>query len=381
MKILIVIDQYNSSNNGTTISARRFAQGLEDAGHQVSIVSVGKSSEQKYSLKQIPLPIGISHLVHSQGMTFAWPNKKILREAISDVDIVHFYMPFPLSVAGLKIAQELNVPCTAAFHVQPENITYSIGLGSNNKINDIIYNFYREHFYNNFTHIHCPSNFIANQLVEHGYTANLHVISNGVDEEFRYIKNSNPKELSGKIVITMIGRYSNEKRQDVLIDAIRKSKYSNKIQLVLAGKGPKGSKYRRLGKSLPNPPIMKFYSKNELLDLLSYTTLYVHAADAEIEAISCIEAFACGLVPIISNSCKSATPQFALTPNSLFIPGNSDDLAQKIDYWISHPIERKEMEIKYADSANNYRLANSISKIEGMFKDAISEQRKRKESR
>lgn len=34
----------------------------------------------------------------------------------------------------------------------------------------------------------------------------------------------------------MIGRYSNEKRQDVIIDAILKSKYSNKIQLFLVGK-------------------------------------------------------------------------------------------------------------------------------------------------
>ena len=42
----------------------------------------------------------------------------------------------------------------------------------------------------------------------------------------------------------MIGRYSNEKRQDVLIDAISKSKYADKIQLVLAGKGPEEKKYK-----------------------------------------------------------------------------------------------------------------------------------------
>ena len=30
--------------------------------------------------------------------------------------------------------------------------------------------------------------------------------------------------------------------------------------------------------------------------------LYVHAADVEIEAMSCMEAFAGGLVPVIANS-------------------------------------------------------------------------------
>ena len=40
MKILIVIDQFYDSNNGTTISARRFAQGLENVGHEVFVMSV-----------------------------------------------------------------------------------------------------------------------------------------------------------------------------------------------------------------------------------------------------------------------------------------------------------------------------------------------------
>lgn len=376
MNILIVVDQFDDSNNGTTISARRFAKGLEQAGHTISIVSSGESSGQKYGLKTYRLPIGVSKLVRSQGMTFAKPDEKILRKAISKADIVHFYMPFPLSIAGLKIAEELQVPHTAAFHVQPENITYSIGLGTNEKINDMIYHFYRDHFYNHFNRIHCPSKFIASQLKEHGYTANLHVISNGVDDDFQYMKSEKPSDLEDKFVITMIGRYSNEKRQDVLIDAIRHSKYASKIQLVLAGRGPKKSYYTNLGKTLPNPPIMNFFTKEQLLNLLSYTDLYVHAADAEIEAISCIEAFACGIVPIISDSSNSATPQFALNEDSLFLPGNSIDLARKIDFWIENPIYREDMEKQYAKSAENYRLKNSVKQMEEMFENAITDQRK-----
>ena len=376
MKILIVIDQFDNSNNGTTISARRFAQGLQKAGHEVYVVSTGNNkNEYKFNLKELPLPPGISHIVKSQGMSFAIPNTEILEKAISSVDIVHFYMPFFISKVGLKICEKLHVPHTAAFHVQPENITYSIGLGTNTKINDMIYTHYRDSFFNKFTHIHCPSEFIANELKNHGYTAKLHVISNGVDDDFKYYGKQKLPEFQNKFVITMIGRYSNEKRQDVLIDAIYKSKYSKNIQLVLAGKGPKESKYAKLGEKLPNPPIMKFYDKNSLIDLLKSTDLYVHSADAEIEAISCIEAFACGNVPIISNSPNSATKQFALTKESLFEAGNSTDLANKIDFWIEHEDYKKEFEIKYSQSANKYRLSNSIKKIEEMFEDAIGEYR------
>ena len=374
MKILIVIDQFDNSNNGTTISARRFAKGLQEAGNEVYVVSTGDSkNEYKFNLKELPLPPGISHLIKSQGMSFAIPNTEILEKAISSVDVVHFYMPFFISKAGLKICEKLNIPHTTAFHVQPENITYSIGLGTKTKVNDLIYTHYRDSFFNRFTHIHCPSQFIADELKKHGYTAKLHVISNGVDDEFKYYKKEKLSEFKDKFVVTMIGRYSNEKRQDVLIDAISKSKYSYKIQLVLAGKGPKKEKYEKLGKALPNPPVMKFYNTNDLIDLLKSTDLYVHSADAEIEAISCIEAFACGNVPIIANSKNSATKQFALVKESLFEAGNSQDLANKIDYWIEHEDYRKEMEIKYSKHAENYRLKNSIIKIEEMFNDAIRE--------
>lgn len=228
----------------------------------------GKSTEKNYGLKELPLPIGISKLVKSQGMTFAVPNSAVFKKAIKYIDIVHFYMPFLLSRKFLKYVEELNIPRTAAFHVQPENITYSINLGKVKQINDKIYTMYRNSFYNKFNHIHCPSNFIANQLKEHDYTAKLHVISNGVDDDFKYLKTEKPDNLKDKFIITMIGRLSNEKRQDVLIDAISKSKYAEKIQLVLAGQGPNYEKYIKLGNKLTNKPLIKFLDKKSLLNLL-----------------------------------------------------------------------------------------------------------------
>ena len=375
MKILIVIDQFDDANNGTTISAKRFAEGLINLGHEVYVVSTGEPGKNKYIVKKMPLPIIVSKIIKSQGMTFAIPNKDILREAISKVDVVHFYMPFVLSHQALKIAEELKVPRTAAFHVQPENITYTISLGKNEKINDKIYDFFRDSFFNRFKHIHCPSQFIADELKNHGYTAKTYVISNGVGPDFKYRKNEKNPDLKNKFVITMIGRLSNEKRQDLIFEAIEKCKYNEKIQLVLAGNGPKYNKYKKMGEKLKNKPIIEFFGKEQLLELLGMTDLYVHSSDAEIEAISCIEAFACGIVPIIANSPKSATPQFALDERSLFEAGNSTDLAKKIDYWIENEIERKQMEIKYAEHAENYRIEKSMKKIEGMFEDAIREYR------
>ena len=83
--------------------------------------------------------------------------------------------------------------------------------------------------------------------------------------------------------------------------------------------------------------------------------------------------FAKALVPIIADSPRSATPQFALDENSLFPAGDSAALARKIDWWIAHPEEREKMERRYAEHAKQYALERSIEQTEEMFRQAIAE--------
>ena len=171
----------------------------------------------------------------------------------------------------------------------------------------------------------------------------------------------------------MIGRLSAEKRQDVLIDAVNRCAYRDRIQLILAGQGPKLETLRKRAEKLPIPPIIQFFPKAELLDVLAMSDLYVHAADVEIEAISCMEAFASGLVPIIANSPKSATPQFALDDRSLFTAGDSADLAEKIEYWLDNEDERRYMEGRYAEHGRAFDIDHCVSQIEDMFRQAMNE--------
>lgn len=373
MKILLVMDQYDDGNNGTTISAQRFAKALRDDGHEVRVAAAGKPTEGKYPMPVIHLlPIADS-IVKSQGMVFAKADPVTLQQAIEWADVVHFMMPFALSRVGVRMAKEMGKPMTAAFHVQPENITSTLHMGHSKKVNELLYAWFRDDFYNQFTHIHCPSNFIANELRKHGYRAKLHVISNGVSPEFAPRKREKEPELAHKFVILMVGRYSEEKRQDVLIRAVKKSKHSDKIQLILAGQGPKKKALERQGFFLKNRPVMGFYDTKRLCELMAMSDLYVHAADVEIEAIACLEAVASGLVPVIANSELSATPQFALDERSLFEAGNADDLAKKIDWWYEHASHRRSMGQIYAESAKKYRLENSIKQAEKMFEEAIAE--------
>lgn len=56
MKILLVIDQFDDANNGTTISTQRFAQTLRDHGNEVRVVSTGVPGPEKYRVRELHLP-------------------------------------------------------------------------------------------------------------------------------------------------------------------------------------------------------------------------------------------------------------------------------------------------------------------------------------
>lgn len=372
MKILLVLDQFDGANNGNTITARRLFSILKRHGHDVRILASGESRDDKWGLPVIKVPI-FDGLIRKQGFVFAKPVKEIVEEAVKWADFVHIVMPFMVSKMATKMAIKYNKPMTSAFHVQPENIWFSVHLGNFKPLISLTYFVGRKYIYKYHKFIHCPSNMIKNQLVKHHYDADIRVISNGIESDFVYRKKDKDDIYKNKFLIVMSGRYSYEKRQDLIIKAVKKSKYEKDIQIFLAGQGPVEKEYRKLAEGLTNPIMMHFLTKDQLKDLFSQTDLYIHASDAEIEAMSCMEAFASGLVPVISNSKRSATPQFALDERSLFEAGNSSDLAAKIDYWFEHPKERKEMEIKYAESAKKYALEECVNQMEKMFNDAIKQ--------
>lgn len=372
MRIVLVIDQYDDLNNGTTATARRLAEELRTRGHTVTVLAEGAGERDTAPVAKMRVPL-FQPLIAKQGFCFARPNDEAYHQAFRGADIIHFFLPTWFCRRGEEIARQMKIPTIASFHLQPENITYSIGLGKSGRANDALYRYFYRSFYSRFRYIHCPSDMIAGQLNRHGYAAQCRVISNGVSDLFKPRHVPRPPKLQRKFAVLMIGRLSAEKRQDLLIKAVRCSQYGDIIRLVFAGRGPKENKYRRLSKSLPNEPIFGFCSQPELHDLINACDLYVHASDAEIEGIACMEAMACGVVPVISDSELSATKAFALSPNSLFRAGDACSLAQKLDYWIEHPQERRRAGMLYAQKADQMRVSRCAGEMEALYKDAIAD--------
>ncbi len=375
MKIILVTEEYDQLNNGTTMTTYRFANMLAERGHEVHVVGSGRMVEEAYKVPEQYYPIATS-VAKKQGVAFGKPDPAVFRRAFAGADVIHFLLPMHFERQALKTAKEMGIPVCAAFHLQPENITYNIHMPFE-WLSAGIYRYFYASFYHCFGHIHCPSKFIADQLRKNGYRAKLHVISNGVGDAF---VPGAAERCDPLFRILMVGRLSHEKRQNILIEAVSKSKYADRIQLLLAGQGPCRKTLEKQGEKLKHKPVFGFYSEPELVNLIRSCDLYIHASFVEIEAIACMEAFACGLVPVICNSPKSATVQFALHPQSLFEPDNPKDLADKIDYWIEHREERLIYSEKYARLGNRYRVEQSVMETENMFYQVIDEYKKERDS-
>ena len=373
MKIVLVIDYFGNTTNGTTMTARHLYKQIEAAGHEVVVITgAGNGWPNVYECGVMSIPIG-NYFFKQNGFYFSKVKWDKIQAALEGADLVHFLADFHLERVVKKYCDKNGIKTFSAFHIQPENATYQLHLVKFPFVNWMLYHFYRIIFFDKFNHIHCPSNMIADQLKKHKYKANLHVVSNGISDRFHPVESVRPEEEKDKYIICMVGRITHEKRQDLVVKAIAHSKYADRIKLYLLGRGTWTKKITKMAKKkLKNESFIGFVPHERLLQILNYSDLYIHASDIEIEAISCMEAFACGIVPVISDSKLSATSQFALTPNSKFKAGNYKDLAKKIDYWVEHEEEKKEYEKKYADFARGFYLEKCNRELIDLFEGVVN---------
>ena len=375
MVITVVCDVLGEENNGTTIASMNLIRFLKKQGHTVKVLCADqfrKGEEGFYCCPNMSFGKLLDAYVRKIGVTLAKADKQIIRSAVEGSDVVHCMLPFSLTMNAIKVAEELNIPITAGFHMQAENLTSYIKLNKLKIANKFVYKYIYKHTYSHMDRIHYPTKFIQDVFEKNIKKSTPGVvISNGVHSYVKKQDIPKPEEFKDKIVILTTGRYSREKSQDTLIKAIKYSKHKDKIQLILGGQGQKEKKYKRLAKKLPIQPVFKLFSRTEIIDVLNYADLYVHPAEIELEGISCLEAICCGKLTIVSDSKLSATKEFAADEKCIFKNRKPKDLARVIDYWIEHPEE------KYLNNSIVYNQDECMKRMEQMLLGVIDEKTKR----
>lgn len=372
MIVAVICDVLGEANNGTTIAAKRLIGALRERGHTVRVVCPDEEHKNEPDWYIVPkYRFGpFQKYVEKNGVAPARLDRAVLETAIADADVIHVMLPFALGKAAAEYAAAHGIPLTAGFHCQAENITGHLFLKDHPAANRRVYRILYRRLYRHCDCIHYPTQFICDTFEAVAGPTPHRVISNGVGREFTP---GPPREAPPEGVFTVLftGRFSPEKSHEVLIDAAALSRHKNELRLVFAGAGPRKEKLlrRAMRRDIPLPR-MRFYGREELIDVIRGADLYVHPAEIEIESISCLEAIACGKTPLIADSPRSAARYFALSEENLFRVNDARDLAEKLDWWIEHPAERAACAKRYEGYARRFDFDRCMDEMERMLADA-----------
>jgi glycosyltransferase involved in cell wall biosynthesis len=281
-------------------------------------------------------------------------------------DVVHVQFPFWLGIRAVKLARQAGLPVVSTFHVQAEHLLHNVGIRNQVAV-DWVYRLFLRTVYDRSDRVVCPSAFAERELRRYGLRAPATVISNGLPPQYRPIPRSAWPDLGGKFTILSVGRLAREKRHDLLIDAIRRSRHEARIQLVVIGDGPLRRQLEEQARPLSNAPRFLYLAPPELIPYYNAADLDVHAAEVEVECMSVLEAMGCGAPCLIARSPLSATSQFAISDRFLFESGARDELTARIDWLIDHPEELREARARSRQAAEAYRIDVSVEKLLAVY--------------
>ncbi|HET6747399.1 MAG TPA: glycosyltransferase [Candidatus Saccharimonadales bacterium] len=287
MKIAFFTDDYLPFVHGVTRSIQNYRQAFEALGHEVYIVAPKNAGYEDNDDHIIRLPSINPMVFDKRPISIHYPG--IARKLDQyDFDVIHSQTQFYLGGLAYMVAKRKGIPHITTIHtlfteladdypvaVSAGLIAFSIGFPFLFKSKPVLpYTNPREILdwpYSTFTDIKkkqgwrlmaefvnhtsgfvAPSNHLAKTLIAHGAQTECHVIPNGVFlDNYTAAKASDSpltKNKSEKFILC-VGRLSGEKRQKVLVDAMKYIKTAN-VKLILVGTGPSDEELRSQAEGL-----------------------------------------------------------------------------------------------------------------------------------
>jgi phosphatidylinositol alpha 1,6-mannosyltransferase len=355
MRIMIVTDQYPPMVGGVPTVTHGLAVDFANREHQVWVVAPNYGSRDTRSVEDKVRVYRFS--------SFEWPAYEGLRIPFLpfvpvrnlikkvDPDIIHIHSPIVLGNIAQILAGGLRKPVIATNHYMPTNINNSLMseplIGK--YLSNITYS-YLVHFCNRCEYVTAPTQTALNLLYEYGLRAPARPISNGIDLQ-KYSPGAKDLAVLQRFklpteqpLLLHVNRLSEEKRINVLIDAMAKIK--SNAHLALVGTGPIAAELQAQVEHLhlqERISFLGFVQDEDLLLLRRTADLFVIPSEAELQSLATMEAMACGLPVIAANAW--ALPELVHPEENgfLFQPGNSIELAKYVDILVNNTAMKQRM--------------------------------------
>jgi 1,2-diacylglycerol 3-alpha-glucosyltransferase len=363
LRIAFVADTLQGWIGGGIVAGRHLVERLRRE-HEVVVVGADVEGPDCVKLPGFRAPV---RAMHEMAFTMAWPDRTRIRAALAGADVVHLHFPFWLSFVARSEAAAAGIPVVAAFHVQPENILFNIGIRWP-ALSREGYRFWVRHFYNRVDAVVCPSSFAERRLREHGLVVPTHVVSNGASPDLRRGSPHRTARGDRPLFVLAVGRLAPEKRVDVIIDAVARSRHRGRIRLVVAGAGPLEVALRKRAARLPGGASVGFVERARLEELFNTADVLVHASEIELEGIAVLEAMSMGLPVVVADSPESAAAGFALDDRFRFRSGDPASLAERLDALFDQPDALDAARPRVAHAARAYDFSHGVDRIVDIYR-------------
>lgn len=393
MRIVIVTDQYPPMVGGVPTVTRQLASDLANRGHQVWVVAPSYGSRDIYRVEQKVRVYRFS--------SFGWPTygdlriaflpflpiRKLLKRA--DPDVIHIHSPVVLGNVAQILAGGLRKPVISTNHYMPFNMSRALTTDPvfGKPFNNVTYS-YLVHFCNRCEYVTAPTQTALNLLYEHGLRAPARAISNGID--LTHFFPGPPDEAlrqrlqlpTDRPLILSVNRLSQEKRIDVLVEALAMMKHS--AHLAIASTGPAEAELRAKVDELhiqDRVSFLGFISDADLVALYRLVDIFGIPSEADLQSISTMEAMACGLPVVAANA--YALPELAHHEENgfLFTPGNSEEMAGYLDRLASDVDLRQKMGQKSLEIIAAHDRMKVLEEWESLYRRLSNEFIEAKERR
>jgi alpha-1,6-mannosyltransferase len=234
--------------------------------------------------------------------------------------------------AALRMQQRRAIPAVAFYHSDlPQLVGSRFGELSSRGVHK-----YLAHLYRQFDMVLAPSRLMVQQLAAMGVADAIHQplgIDSTVFKPQRRVETLREHlRLPGNTrLLVYAGRFTAEKKLDVLIEAVRR--LGRPYHLVLVGGGAELPRYPQIS----HIPFKR--DQRQLARLLASCDLLVHPGDCETFGLIVLEAMACGL-PVVGTSGGGVAELVDEQTGTLAQPNNAASLAEAIDATFARDLRR-----------------------------------------
>lgn len=310
MKIGLLTDAYKPVTSGVTTSLLMLKEGLEELGHEVYVIAPTSKKYQdydkdnKYIIRIKGIPFFKNGLKHFRLIPFIKRYVKPVKEL--NLDVIHVHTEFSLGTLGKALKDRTQIPMVFTVHTLYEEYLHYVS-----KILNRLFKPYMikavKRLMNSFLKraevVIVPSTKIEKLMLTYNNEANYKIIPTGLDLNKFYKNNYQEKELlelkkslniKDEFICLYVGRISEEKSIDVLINGFKQANNSN-MKFLIVGDGPYLHELKSLVKKLDLTEKVIFTGMVKWEDVGLYyliSDVFLNASLTETQGLTYIEALA-----------------------------------------------------------------------------------------